>query len=474
MSTSVSYDGRRLIPAPLVSISRERVESEDGGPLGPAFSVTLRGTLVAYKGSPDSTGQLWTQSGYPDDEEVPAQERLASLLRKQEAIRRLFVSDGAILEIQNAPAAPLKIRPRVRSVEFPEGPYHTVCEYVIVCEADYVEGLADAGLFESSPRVRGVSEEWSIEPLDENIGTLTLTHSLSATGKRLFDESGGLLDGKKPWENARDWVLTKLGLVPAMMAASGVLNGEGESLQAFNHFRTQSVGEYAGTFSCTERWVCYSPGSSPPATNDYEVSLRHNEQEDRTTVSLNGTVTGLLQRNADLSVNKTKWANAHDFWLAEVRPYLFTTAQELVGDDVALHPDPVASQVGLNENAGTITYSFEYNNRPDALVPGALSDSITVNHNHPGRIHAQIPIFGRAAGPVLQDIGTVGPRRTTVSLEAQMPSSKQGYLGSAPNTNGLVLSLMPAGTQVFLDSDEESFSPTTGRYSRNVTWTWQS
>ena len=60
--THVMYNGKRLIPAPLVSINKEYQRSPDNTKIGTNFNLTVNGTLLAYKGSPDSSGTFWTSS----------------------------------------------------------------------------------------------------------------------------------------------------------------------------------------------------------------------------------------------------------------------------------------------------------------------------------------------------------------------------------------------------------------------------
>ena len=115
----VMYGGKRLVPAPFFSSSVEPVESADGKKLGEKRSLTLRGKLVAHKGSPDSAGAFWDQPDYPPDESVPQDSRLGVLLTKKAALEALFATSGLALEIQGEDPGipPFKCNPSVRRVE---------------------------------------------------------------------------------------------------------------------------------------------------------------------------------------------------------------------------------------------------------------------------------------------------------------------------------------------------------------------
>src|SRR5690606_4343088 len=138
----VSYGENKLIPAPLVVMNKQYVKGGDGTNIGSTFTVTLNGTLVAWKGSPTASGTFWTNSGYPPDESIVSDSRHKALLRKQEALRRLFSQEGLSLEFTPWDGgAALKCNPRVISIDFPEGMWFDRCEYTITLEADNILGL---------------------------------------------------------------------------------------------------------------------------------------------------------------------------------------------------------------------------------------------------------------------------------------------------------------------------------------------
>jgi hypothetical protein len=478
---SVSYDGKKLIPAPFISIQREHITREDGTPLSSLYTLVVKGKLLADRGSPNSQGVFHQLSGYPANESLVGPNRFGSILAKQKALQNLFATDGRLFEVQaseNHP--PLKFRPRIRRVDIPEGEgrggnWTEYCEYIITMEADSIDGLLDIA---NSLRVSKVSEDWSIEILDENRNTYRLSHSVSATGRRLLDDSGNLLENKQAWEHARDHVLNTpavqgkgigLGLKPERMEAPGVLNAS--SLQAFNYLRTQSIGEAAGTFAVNETWVCFDPQGQPPAVSEYNIVIRSSTNDNRTTVSVDGSITGLEVRdNTTHDIISTRWDNAYAKWTNHVSPNLFTTAQSATA--TILNPIPLSSQQGQNRLSGTITYTYEFDNRPVATTPGALSESITIQDVGAADVFATLPVLGRPLGPILQGIGTKTAKKRTINIEIQMPPATTNSVSSQPNTNTVVLLYLPPGTQVYLEQDDETWTPLTGRYTRNTVYVW--
>lgn len=473
----VLYGNSKLIPAPFVRIQKTYQTSQDGKIIGSLFNITVQGTLVADKGSPNSSGVFWTAGGYPSDEIIAETSMHKSLIRKQEAIRRLFATEGLSFEAQPWDGtAPFKCNPRVKSIEFPAGNWFNVLPYSIELEADilYISGTAngeDSGDVVDY-KIASATEDWNIEAADEYQRTFRLTHSVSAVGKRFYDDTGTL--NLQAWENARSYVLNRIGLGidSSRLEAEDVLDLT--SFQAFNYVRSERVNELTGEYGVTETWLCFDPQGGEKAIEEYEITTRTDGSTGLTNVSVSGTIRGLEVRdNSTYALVSSRYTNASAKWTA-VSSSLHTRAQNISG--VTLHSTPLNSQIGRNQDSGVITYAYEYNNRRNNVFAGTLSEVISVNYKHPNDVFAVIPIINRAVGPIIQDIGTQTAREKTVTVEIQVTPSTQSAVATDPNTSGAIDTYMgtqaPAGTSVFISGDEESFIPNTGRYFRRLSWTW--
>ncbi len=471
------YDSKKLIPAPFVRLRKDYITSDDGSIIGTTFTITLLGKIVSHKGSPDSSGTFWTASGYPSDEVLDSDENMTAIIRKQEAIRGLFANEGRMLEVQMWDGmGSMKCNPRIKSIEFPEGQpvsWYNLCDYVITMEADivYMNGT-DLGEDAGDPltyKVSRASEEWNMESADDQGRTYRLTHNVSAVGKRFYDDTGALT--QQAWENAKDYVINKLGLglVVARMQCPDVLDAD--DLQAFNYLRVQQLSELGGTFSVTESWLCYDPGGESPAIEDWSVNIR-TQQDGITRVSVEGQIQGLEVRdNSTYAVTSTKYTNASAKWGTYVQPNLKTRAETISG--LTMHATPLSTQVSHNQNNGVISYSYEYDDRADFTIAGALSEIVTIDDDAASDVYASIPVLGRAFGPVLQDIGTVTSLRRSIQIEIQMPAATQSATPTKPNTNTIITDNTPVATDIFLDADKETWTERTGRYTRSVTFTYQ-
>src|ERR1051325_5785358 len=131
----ISYNSKRIIPAPFIQYSKVYDTSEDGRKIGSRFQITVTGKILADRGSPKSDGSFWNVSGYPPNETISSQDVvLGMLLRKQEALRTLFADEGKSFEVQSDDGSPaLKFNPRiVRPIEFRQGDrtsWAYVCDY---------------------------------------------------------------------------------------------------------------------------------------------------------------------------------------------------------------------------------------------------------------------------------------------------------------------------------------------------------
>lgn len=168
---------------------------------------------------------------------------------------------------------------------------------------------------------------------------------------------------------------------------------------------------------------------------------------------------------------------------------------------------PTSFNETLNPIAGTITYSVSYNTKPAPLLSGAVNATISITDNNSADIVAEAFVLGRPLGPVLQKVGkSRGERQISLEATYPVPTGFDGIHPQSPRCiiyhtstasspaysgiNMLIESLKPVGSmafsslqgvplsaypmslngQVFRTSDTETWNPFEGRYSRNVTW----
>lgn len=300
---SLSYDGKKLIPAPLVTLNKTYNKTGVGNTIGVLYSISLDGTILPFRGSPSGNygpateanllGAFWDLPGDPPDEPFEANnEDFNHLLRKQEAIRFLFSTEGKSLEWQPSEGQPVvKCNPRVLNIDFEPGTWNTRTDYNISLEADKVflptGPLDDEDLFDPK-LLQSASEDWSFQ---ENLGTVgsgyVITHTVAATAKTGYDELGDLQDNKEAWEHAADFVKARtIGVVdPAII--SGVLGVD--PWLGGNYTTATTVDEETGTFTTIETFLLQQETTFTSST----FSIAETPTQDFFEVNLNGTITAL-------------------------------------------------------------------------------------------------------------------------------------------------------------------------------------
>ena len=578
--SAVRYNNKRLIPAPFVGISKEYQKSGQQkigslftfniqGKLLPCVgSPTSSGTFFddsLYHTDGTSTTR---PTKYPPSEDpccTATDNTLSSLLVKETAVRELFAQEGKKFEIEGGdaatsnsvglypltPSGSLYCFPRINNISFSEGQWVNTVDYSITLECDEVFGLRgtqrDGNAFggageEDAYRTKGplttsssaaasgvgdyfvdgvgnklylenATEDWALEFNEtpqtvESHHTFRLTHNVSAVGKRAYDE-GGLISA--PWEQAQRWVKPRLGLDNTFVHSTSGINLNNEMI-GYNHTRSENTDELAGSYTVSETWII----SSGNAFEEFSIDINTDKETSKTTVGVQGLVTGLDTRRAsDFKITESKWDAAEAKFAAistgGLSSTIFTRVQHYSGI-TDMNSSPTSSTIGKNPVAGTISYNYSYDDRPGNCVSGAISESIVIQDTHPHDVFASIPCIGRSQGPVLQDIGTITESTRSVSVDVTMPfasgakicpkikgSEESGgpctgassldntdctttvdyLMGASPKTSvdeimdAFELNLRLNYTQVFTNANTESWDPWNGKYTRNKGWTFQ-
>lgn len=483
----VMYDGKRIIPAPFVSINKTYQRSGNGDIIGKTYTIDVIGTIVAYMGSPDSNGDFHTGGGYPADESIDNDSRLSAIQRKQEALRELFSDEGRHFEVQALDGSnSVKCNPRVVDINFPDGLWYDKCEYTITLECDELYPEQEDVFTEY---IESASEEWTISTNEQpetinSSRTYALTHTVSAVGKKFYTSTGDGSIEKQAWVQARDFVLSRLGFDSEIALSSGV-NNLPSYYSGWNHVRNETPDIQGGGFSVTETWLL----ASGSAIEDFTIQQSDELEAPYTRVTINGNVTGLESRDSNMGILTTKWDNAHTKFI-QASGWAFSRAQTYTG--LNLNVTPLSFVVGRNPFQGTIDYSFEYDTRPVNLIENAKTESITISDNFDGELFASVFVLGRVDGPVLQDLSTKPANTRSLSIEIvvdpptypanpSVADMTDALINQKPrldanfstSLNNLITAAKPSADTVYQSQPQESWDIKTGRYSYNVEWTYE-
>tara|TARA_R110002096_G_scaffold15866_13_gene54595 strand:- start:969 stop:3836 length:2868 start_codon:yes stop_codon:yes gene_type:complete len=87
---------------------------------------------------------------------------------------------------------------------------------------------------------------------------------------------------------------------------------------------------------------------------------------------------------------------------------------------IKLNPKAISSSVSMQPSTGIITYDLSFNNRKTNYIPYALSEDIDISDTYPGQVFGSTQVIGRAAGPVLQNMGTQTQWERSLSISCQV------------------------------------------------------
>jgi hypothetical protein len=488
----VILGGKKIVPAPFVAINKEIRKGEDGTTKFVTWKIVLRQKLIPYKGG------LWDQPDYPPDSPqfAPDNARLAGIVERIRELHDLFneSKEGQWLEIQpwNG-SAPIKCQPRFLGMDYAEGKWYDYVDYTINLEADVL--YINNQIFGDNLSL-GVNEEsWQIEPSDEKGRTFRLSHTISATAHRTYNEEGEI--EREGWENAKIKVVgdsalnisSKLGFDQAFM--TNVISDTLETTLDFNtwtpynYVRSETVDEANGRFSVSENWLLFDPASGPdpqgtaPAIDSFNVDIRIGE-DGRTRVTLQGTITGLETRNnTTRALIHDRYYNAQLKEVALTPSILLNRVQSYSG--ISVNPTPLGQSQGHNPESGVITYSREYDNRPSNFISGAITENIEIADRLPADVVAKIPVLNRPQGPILQWINSKTEKAR--SLDINIILSPKVYGGgdlTKPDVSPIITLYGPGGSQGFIytyltgiERNEENWNPLTGRYRRSISWIFE-
>ena len=227
----------------------------------------------------------------------------------------------------------------------------------------------------------------------------------------------------------------------------------------------------------------------------------------------------------DFTQKQTKYENALDGWISHIKPFLYrracygmhkldrTTEYLPIANTSTGNPNnpvycverllnviPVSTSEGHDPRKGTISYTHEFNNVHN-LIDGVISQNISINNEAPSDTISETPVIGRALGPILSKTGRSSARKTvSVDIVVRPPIEIDGFFQTNSLcpvwTGGMVYnkienliegnkpfgiadsSIFPGLVKnrlgiAFVTSDQTTWSPTTGRYSRSVSWIYQ-
>lgn len=362
-------NGKRLIPAPTVNISKNFIRSEDGRQIGANYSISLKGTILPTKGSPLSTG-FWTGTTEPAAEVFTSDDdRHNSLLAKQEFIRELFNTQNLTFKYEPSGLPPVECYPSVNSIQFAEGLWVLRTDYTIDLDTPSLNrsGTTDNenafALSTSGYYLTKATDNTQISQREDVSGIFQITRNVSATAMLANNVTGVI--GTEPWLNAKAWVQNRLSgtfieanifNLPTGVNATGY----------YNLVQEETADKTAGNFSVNRRYT-YSAANvfeqrnitrniTYPKLGDLAPTVEQ--------ITVNGTINGLTTDNNPSG----KIVNAYAYW---------NTLYPNLGTVVGAYGSGTNLQLTEDYSNGTLNYSLQFINNSGSTYKHTYDVSYT-------------------------------------------------------------------------------------------------
>jgi len=317
----------------------------------------------------------------------------------------------------------------------------------------------------------------------------------------LFPDANSSGLSSTAFDNAVNYVTGVLGAqgtgfqIPSM---TNIILSVPASAETFLVDRAVDGSPEEGTLNVNDTYYLFPVGNTAnrpaghAASDSFTLSSEFNSDNGVATVSLQGDIkgypsysnVGVLKPETD----KTAFESASGYFEAAIDQGIFgTRAQTLfagtLGSNISGRADsnlntgnPRSISYSYNIEEGSVNYSLSYDNSPAHCVNGVLSETISTSKQAGVPVVAQHTVLGRAAGPIMQDIGTKTANTWDLNIEAVVVPPSGCTAASAftysPNYSTIVGGVETALSSFtyFKTADSESFDVKTGRYTRAVSW----
>lgn len=495
MSTiTMTYGGYNFNPVPSLNLSRVYHKTEDGRIVYCTTNIDLNGTLTPF---PTGAGGI------------------SNVIDLKDALTTAFDEQGSDFLIKCDETTLFECNPRINTLSFPQSTNNWVSSINYTINLEKTDGLP-TGEFSKIRNVDDIINDWSLEPIEDNRyntwspqGTVDsrpaaykLSHNLSAKGLTAYSDTSTLSGSKQAWEYAKDFCTGNMGYPTSSTSVFGL---PATNVATFNHSRVQSASEQAGKYGLTETWLVLHSGENGGvagnALEDFTIDIKQPSNSDIVIATIQGSIQGLNSsvctgiNMIDGPISANYWDNASGYW-STVQGRLLPRV--LTAYDFVLSPAPtrslnatyVSKSIATNIHNGTISYAYEYTNKPTGCVTDSLVEDISFSYTYPTDVFASIDVLGRTSGPIIQLMNTRTPYSLSLAVDVVVPivtgcaavfaSFVEDITNISPHSeiktliSAVETQLDTSYTTLVKTDDRINWQPHIGKYTRNVSWLYNS
>lgn len=201
-------------------------------------------------------------------------------------------------------------------------------------------------------------------------------------------------------------------------------------------------------------------------TEEYRASRSSTREDGRSTIVVSGTIRGLRADPLSPASSRTAAYQAAKAYYDGIKGSLLSRAASEADISTSdMQSDPVEDTFEGSTLNGEVSYQVKFVTG-QRLFPFALSESVSVEDEDAVPVVVSIPVPGRAAGPIFQDLGTRRERRKSVTIELVLDSTYPP--GQMPVTTIDRDQFAPAGSN--LQEGKGSWVAPSNRYVYVASW----
>lgn len=260
----------------------------------------------------------------------------------------------------------------------------------------------------------------------------------------------------------------------------------------YNKIRNASSDVVGGSYSLTTTFFLSRESSLIDINGNYS-----RDESGEASISVEGTIKGLstssptaVQHDKIVQARTTYSTIAGDLGPSS-RIYQFAAdiydRYQTDKTGVALRSKALNYSFGENKNAGTISFNVSYKVAPSALVTllngitgslvatATITDKNRASAGYDENVVVVIPVIGRAAGPILQNMSTTNERTRTASIDITLEQRYRTPVNDLVRTQTLaeIANYAPSGSKVYVRQFNENWDWISGKYQGTLEWVYE-
>jgi hypothetical protein len=261
---------------------------------------------------------------------------------------------------------------------------------------------------------------------------------MTVVGAPVYDADGNYVSGMAPWQQASGYVMDYLGLgtgaFPSGGTAHDIIKEIGPTgYQLGNRVINEDIDKEAGSYTLNETFLLYS---GEPVIHTMTINTDVGLDE-RRQVAIQGTIEG-IDTTDPFGKTRNKYSNASGFaqsfnqnFNSGIRSaeYIIPSAYFYAKSFASLswlNPIPQSKSLGRDIAGGSISYSYNFDDRPPNLVSGSVIETISINDTYPGELFSATPVIGRNQ-PILQYLNSRSEYKRSLSIQITMGEDSNNW-----------------------------------------------